>query len=291
MAKKEIKIGKVTINAESEPYMIAEIGINHNGSIQTAKKLMDAANATNWNCVKFQKRTPELSVPKSQKGVMRDTPWGRITYLEYKYKVEFEKEEFDIIDSYCRLKPLDWTASPWDIPSLEFLLRYDIPFIKIASATIGNLDLVRLAAQSGKPVMASTGMSTIDEIDTLVNILEKQGGDYILMYTNSAYPTPNHELNLNGIKTLRQRYGCLVGYSGHEEDLAPSIMATAMGAVAIERHVTLSHTMWGSDHKASLEVHGMDILKKRMQGTKEMLGDGQIVISEKEMEVRKKLKG
>jgi N-acetylneuraminate synthase len=292
MANKEIKIRDYIINDSSEPYMIAEIGINHNGDMQIAKKLIDAANATNWNCVKFQKRTPDLAVPESQKSVMRDTPWGRMTYLEYKHRIEFGKEEYDFIDSYCRSKPLDWTASPWDIPSLEFLLRYDVPFIKIASATNANTELIKLAAQSGKPLMVSTGMSTLAEIDTLVNTLEKESkGNYILMYTNSAYPTPNNELNLNGIKTLKQRYDCLVGYSGHEEDVRPSLMIVSMGAVAIERHVTLSHTMWGSDHMASLEVHGMDILKKRILGVKEMLGNGEIGISENEMETRKKLKG
>ncbi|MDR0221405.1 MAG: N-acetylneuraminate synthase family protein [Lachnospiraceae bacterium] len=292
MANKEIKIGNTIINADSEPYLIAEIGINHNGDLQVAKKLLDAVNATNWNCAKFQKRTPDLAVPEAQKGVMKDTPWGQMTYLEYKHKLEFGKDEFDVIDSYCRLKPLDWTASPWDIPSLEFLLQYDIPFIKIASATNANTELLKLAARSGKPLMVSTGMSTLEEVDALVGILEKESqGNYILMHTNAVYPTPNNELNLNAIKTLQQRYDCLVGYSGHEQAVQPSIVAISLGAVVLERHVTLSHLMWGSDHMASLEVHGMDFIKKRLLGVLEVLGDGQIGLTEGEMEARKRLRG
>lgn len=292
MANKEIRLGDYLVNEHSFPYMIAEIGINHNGDLQIAKKLIDAANACLWNCVKFQKREPDIAVPEAQKNVMRDTPWGRITYLEYKKKVEFGKEEYDYIDRYCREKPIAWTASPWDIPSLEFLLDYDLPFIKIASAGNADRDMIKLACESGKPLLVSTGMSTLEEIDIMVNFLEKHSnGDYILLHTNSAYPTPAEEINLRMIKTLRERYHCLVGYSGHEQDLEPSVVATAVGAKVIERHVTLDHNMWGTDQAASLSVAAMAMLQGRMKEVLVMLGTGEKTVTEREKEVRRKLRG
>mgnify|MGYP000833013030 CR=1 FL=1 len=160
MANKEIHIGDYVISETSRPYMIAEIGINHNGDINIAKKLMDAANATGWNNVKYQKRTPELAVPEAQKSVPKSTPWGDMTYLEYKYRVEFEKPEYDIIDAYCKDKGMTWSASPWDMPSLEFLLQYDVPYIKIASASNGRDEMIAEAAKSGKPVILSTELSS-----------------------------------------------------------------------------------------------------------------------------------
>lgn len=292
MAKQEIKLGNYIINEHSFPYMIAEIGINHNGDLQIAKKLIDAANASLWNCVKFQKREPDIAVPEAQKNVMRDTPWGRITYLEYKKKVEFGKTEYDYIDRYCREKPIAWTASPWDIPSLEFLLTYDLPFIKIASAGNGDRDMMKLACESGRPLLVSTGMSTLEEIDEMVSFLEKYSdGNYILLHTNSAYPTPAEDLNLRMIKTLKERYHCLVGYSGHEQDLEPTVVATALGAKVIERHVTLDHDMWGTDHAASLTVAAMAMLQGRMKEVLVMLGTGEKTVTEKEREVRRKLRG
>jgi N-acetylneuraminate synthase len=272
--------------------MVAEIGINHNGSLDIAKKLIDASFACNWHCVKFQKRTPDLCVPEDQKNILRDTPWGRITYLEYKYKVEFDHKEYSYIDKYCKEKPFYWTASVWDVPSLEFILTYDVPFIKIPSAKLTEYDLLKAIAQSGKPVVLSTGMSTIEEVDEAVEILEKHSkGNYILMHTNSVYPTPPDELNLRVISFLKERYKCVVGYSGHENNLEPTVVAVTLGARMVERHVTLDHTMWGSDHAASLEVHGMDILNKRIKQVDIILGDGVRRVTQKEMEVRKKLRG
>lgn len=292
MAKQEIKLGDYVVNESAFPYIIAEIGINHNGDLQIAKKLIDAANACLWNCVKFQKREPDIAVPEAQKNVMRDTPWGRITYLEYKKKVEFGKEEYDYIDTYCKEKPIAWSASPWDIPSLEFILNYDLPFIKIASASNADEELLKLACKSGKPLLVSTGMSTLEEIDRTVDFLEKySNGEYILLHTNSAYPAPADELNLNMIKTLRDRYHCLVGYSGHEIDLEPTVVAVSLGAKVIERHITLDHNMWGTDHPASLSVSAMAMLQGRMKEILLMLGNGEKVITEKEKAVRKKLRG
>ncbi len=292
MAKKEILIGNQVIRENCKPYLIAEIGINHNGDLQIAKRLIDAAFACQWDAVKFQKRTPDIAVPEAQKGVMRETPWGRMTYLDYKKRVEFEKEEYDYIDRYSREKPIDWTASPWDMESLEFLLRYDLPFIKIASATITNEALMTEAAKSGKPIVMSTGMSTVEEIDRAVELLEKHGqGNYILMHTNSTYPTDPEDINLNMIPALRRRYGCLVGYSGHEQDLEPTVAAVVIGAVMVERHVTLSHSMWGTDQAASLEVPAMGLLAGRIRDVRAFMGSGEKILSEKELAVRRKLRG
>lgn len=292
MANKMISVGTHTISNESPVYFIAEIGINHNGDTQVAKKLIDAVNATGYHCAKFQKRVPALAVPEDQKNVMRDTPWGRITYLEYKEKIEFGKAEYDYIDRYCKEKPVDWSCSVWDIPSLEFLLKYDVPFIKIPSAMITNEDLLKETCDSNRVIILSTGMSTLEEVDNAVNILEKKTkGDYVLMHTNSSYPTPQNELNLRTIQTLGNRYNCLVGYSGHEYDLEPSVIAASLGAVMVERHITLDHEMWGTDQKASLEIGAMILLKNRIRNIKEMLGTGEKVVSESEIAVRKKLRG
>ncbi len=279
------------IRESTKPYLIAEIGINHNGDVSIAKKLIDAANACGWDCVKFQKRTPELCVPDDQKMVKRDTPWGVMTYIDYKKKIEFEKHEYDIIDSYCSEKPIPWTVSIWDIPSLNFICNYDVPFIKIPSAHITNLELLQEAAQIGIPCIISTGMSDWKMVDDCVNIFEKQSSPYALLHTNSTYPASHFELNLNAISALKEKYGCSIGYSGHEYDLEPSVIAVALGAEIIERHITLSHDMWGTDQQSSLEVHAMDLLKKRVQDVKAMLGVPEKYITDSEAIIMKKLRG
>ena len=292
MANKEIKLGDFTVSSSSKPYFIGEIGINHNGDMQIAKKLMDAAFACGWDAVKFQKRTPDIAVPEAQKQVMRDTPWGRMPYIDYKKKIEFEKPEYDEIDDYCRRKPLAWSASPWDMESLRFLLEYDIPFIKIPSAMNQDEELLKEACESGKPVIISTGMSELDEMDRTVELLEKYSkGDYILLHTNSTYPSPVEEINVRLIETMRKRYDCLVGYSGHEEDLAPTVSAAVLGACVIERHITLSHAMWGSDQKASLEIQAMAMLRHRVDRSIASLGDGRKVLFESERKKRESLRG
>jgi len=277
-------------NLES-PYLIAEIGINHNGDLQIAKKLIDAVFACQWNCVKFQKREPDICVSEDQKNVIRETPWGKMTYLEYRKKIEFGKKEYDYIDKYCKEKPIDWTSSVWDIPSLKFIAQYDVPFIKIPSAKITEKELIEKACLTGKTIVLSTGMSTIEEIDEAVNILNKKAKQFVLMYTNSAYPTPMNELNIKCIQTLRERYKCNVGYSGHEYDLEPTVFATVLGAMIIERHVTLDHKMWGTDQAASVEVMGMDMLCKRIKNVNTILGDGIKKVTPNEIPIRKKLRG
>lgn len=293
MANKKITLGNEMIGEEGASlYFIAEIGINHNGDVQLAKRLIDAAFAIGWNCVKFQKREPDIAVPEAQKNVPRDTPWGEMTYLDYKKRIEFGRDEYDMLDAYCKAKPLGWTASPWDLPSLEFLLQYDVPFIKLASAVNGNKALIKAACASGKPIIMSTGMCTQDELDRAVSWLEDySNGDYILMHTNSTYPAANDKLNLRYIRTIKERYHCIAGYSGHEQNLEPTVIAAVLGAQVIERHVTLSHDMWGTDQKASLEINAMDMLYKRCAGVSDMLGMGEKTLDEAEMQVRMKLRG
>lgn len=272
-------------------YMIAEIGINHNADMQIAKRLIDAAFATGWHCVKFQKRNPELCVPNAQRGVMRDTPWGRMTYMEYRKRIELTERNYEEIDLYCRMKPIAWTASAWDWDSMEFLLESDVPFLKIPSAKLTDHDLIRQAARSGKPVVMSTGMSTAEEIDDAVNVLSAvSGSNFALMHTNSAYPTPPEDVNLLAIRWLKERYGCVVGYSGHEYGLDPTTIAVALGARIVERHVTLDHNMWGTDQAASLEVHAMDMLHKRIREAVVSLGDGHKRVHDVEVPVREKLR-
>lgn len=288
----KLKIGNSFIGDDEPVYLIAEIGINHNGDLQIAKKLMDAAWATGWDCAKFQKRTPDICVPENQKNVMRQTPWGEMTYIEYKKRIEFEKKEYDYIDKYAKEKPLSWTASVWDLPSLKFLMQYDVPFIKIPSAKITDKTLVEESAKAGKPLFISTGMSTIEEVDVAVNIIEKYlSKNYLLFHCNSTYPAKIEELNMQMINTLKERYNCLVGYSGHEYDIMPSTLAPVYGACAIERHVTLAHDMWGTDHAASLEIRGMDFLASRIHSVKKISGNGIKMITDGEEKMREKLRG
>lgn len=272
-------------------YIIAEIGINHNGDLDIAKKLIDATNACGWNCAKFQKRNPDICVPDHQKNIERDTPWGEMTYLDYKYKVEFEKKEYDIINSYCLDKSLAWTVSVWDLDSLEFIKNYEVPFIKIPSAHITNKELLIECSQSNIPLIISTGMSDWKIVDDAVNIIGKYTEQFAMLHCNSTYPAPHDELNLNVIPIMMDRYGCLVGYSGHEYDLEPSVLAATLGAQIIERHITLDHKMWGTDQGSSLEVHAMDLLRKRIKNVNSILGGDSKVITESEKPVMKKLRG
>jgi N-acetylneuraminate synthase len=278
-------------NYREDPYLIAEIGINHNGDINIVKKLIDASNACDWDCVKFQKRDPDVCVPEEQKSVVRDTPWGEMTYIDYKYRMEFGLDEYLGIDKYCREKPIDWTTSIWDINSLEFMKQFDVPFIKIPSAQITNKTLIESITQINHFYILSTGMMNWKMLDEVVNVLEKNNLKYALLHCNSTYPAPHKELNLSVIPEMKKRYGCIVGYSGHEFDLEPSIFAAVMGAQIIERHVTLNHEMWGTDQKSSLEVHAMDLLQKRMRGIREIMGVPEKVITESEKIVMNKLRG
>ncbi len=277
-------------NQSGSPYLIAEIGINHNGDISIAKKLIDAANACDWHCAKFQKRDPDICVPSHQKSIQRNTPWGKMSYLDYKHKVEFNKTEYNIIERYCDGR-IPWTVSVWDLNSLSFIQNYEVPFIKIPSALITNLELIEEASKTKIPIIISTGMSDWNIVDSAVNSLEKFSSDYAILHCNSTYPAPENELNLNVISAMIDRYDCIIGYSGHEYDLEPSVLAVSLGAKIIERHITLDHNMWGTDHKSSLEVHAMGLLQKRLKNINLMLGSSEKYITESEKIVMKKLRG
>ena len=272
-------------------YIIAEIGINHNGSLDIAKKLIDIAVLSGCDAVKFQKRNPDVCVPEHQKNIMRDTPWGKMTYLEYKYKVEFGKKEYDEIDSYCKEKGISWSASPWDLDSLEFLNQYDLPFIKLPSAMLTNDELVEACAKSGKKLIVSTGMSTEEEITHAVNIVRKHTENFALLHCNSTYPAPLNELNLSTIQTLKDKYNCEVGYSGHEFRIGTTVAAVYLGATILERHITLDRTMWGTDHLSSVEPQGLIKLVKGVRELEEAYGDGVIQVTESEKPIRTKLRG
>ena len=278
-----------------QTYIIAEIGINHNGNLAIAKKLIDIATMSGCDAVKFQKRNPDVCVPDHQKNIIRDTPWGKMSYLDYKHKVEFGKEEYDEINRYCKERNITWSASPWDLDSLEFLSQYDIPFIKIPSAMITNEDLMFAAKRTGKKVIISTGMSTFSEIERAISIPfnfgEKLNDNFAVLHCNSTYPAPLNELNLSAIKTLKDRFKCEVGYSGHEFRLGTSVAAIYLGATIIERHITLDRTMWGTDQLSSVEPQGLIKLVKGIRELEESFGNGEIKVTESEKLVRKKLRG
>ena len=271
-------------------YIIAEIGINHNGDLDVAKKLIDVAAVSGCDAVKFQKRNPDVCVPEHQKGVMRETPWGTMTYLDYKYRMEFEKDEYDQINAYCRDKNIDWSASPWDMDSLDFLLQYDLSFIKIPSAMITNEELMRASASTGKKIIFSAGMSSLDEVDEAVRWMREENADFALLHCNSSYPAPLEDLNLSCIQTLKQRYDCEVGYSGHEFRLGTSVAAIYLGATVIERHITLDRSMWGTDQAASLSEEGMEMLSSILLKDKSFLGNGKKKFLTDEKTMLKKFK-
>ena len=273
-------------------YIIAEIGINHNGDLNIAKKLIDIAKVAGCDVVKFQKRNPDICVPEHQKTVMRDTPWGRMSYLDYKYKVEFGQNEYDEIDIYCKERNIHWSASPWDLDSLDFLNQYDIPFIKIPSALITDLELLKATAETGKKIIISTGMSTMDDVDNAVNAIKSTNPDidFALLHCNSSYPAPNQDLNLRCIQTLKEKYNCEVGYSGHEFGLTTTIASICLGATIIERHITLDRTMWGTDQMCSVEPQGLIKLVRGVRELNSALGDGIKIVTETEIPIREKLR-
>lgn len=285
---REVKIGNRWIGDGHPIYIIAEIGINHNGDIEIAKKLIDAAKHAGVSAVKFQKRTPALCVPEHQRGQMRDTPWGYINYLDYRYKVEFDQKDYERIDSHCKSVGIDWLASSWDVQSLEFIEAFNPPAHKVPSALLTDHKLLRALKATAKPVILSTGMSTIKEIKEAVSILGTK--HLIITHTTSSYPCPPDELNLSMIQTLREMFPCPIGYSGHEVGLVTSAVAVALGACLVERHVTLDRAMWGSDQAASVEPQGIMQLVKYIRVTKKSLGDGIKQVYDSEQSSLKKLR-
>ena len=285
---REIQIGTRLVGNGHPTYIIAEIGINHNGRVEIARELIKAAVDAGVDAVKFQKRTPAVSVPDHQKDQMRDTPWGYITYLDYRYKVEFGRDEFDEIDAYCKSLGIDWLASSWDLESLAFIDAYNPPAHKIPSALLTDHELLRAVKETGKPAILSTGMSTMEEIQAAVDVL---GVDKLLIcHTTSSYPCPPDELNLRMIQTLQETFDCPIGYSGHEVGLVTSAIAVGLGACLVERHVTLDRATWGTDQAASVEPQGMRTLGKCIRVTEKALGDGVKHVYDSEQSILKKLR-
>jgi N-acetylneuraminate synthase len=268
-----ITIGSHEVGPDAPVYVIAEIGLNHNGDVELAKQLVDVAADAGAQAVKFQKRTPEISTPEHMRDVRRETPWGEMSYLEYRYRVEFDREQYIEIGDHATMRGLDWFASPWDVPAVAFLEELNVVAHKVASASVTDHELLRALAATGKPIILSTGMSTIEQVDAAIDVLGTE--DLVLLHATSTYPLPPEEANLRTIGTLQQRYaGVPVGYSGHERGLQISLAAVALGAVAVERHITLDRTMWGSDHAASLEPTGFEHLVRDIRIIGEALGDG-----------------
>jgi len=269
--------------------VIAEIGINHNGDLELAKKLIDLAKLCDSDVVKFQKRTIDIVYSQDVLDSLRESPWGT-TQREQKEGLEFGQEEFDEIDAYCKSVGIDWFASAWDVPSQDFLSQYDLKYNKIASPMLTHVELLKAVADEGKPTFVSTGMSTYDDIDTAVEIFRDQDCPFVLMHCVSEYPLAEGDVNLRAIVELRRRYDCPVGYSGHEVSMIPGTLAALMGAVAVERHITLDRAMYGSDQAASLERPGLYKMVDYIRTVTTVMGDGTKQVSEAEVTNAKKLR-
>lgn len=270
---RELKLGDRMIGDGHPAYIIAEIGINHNGDLGIAKQMIDAAVHAGADAVKFQKRTPEIATPLDQQTQMRETPWGYITYLEYRYRVEFNEEHYCEVEKYCKQKGITWLVSVWDQPSVDFMEKFDTPAYKIPSASLTDYGLIRKARATGKPLILSTGMSTMQQIHQGVKAAGEE--NLILMHCTSTYPCEPEELNLKMVETLRREFPNIpIGYSGHEVGLVPSAVAVALGACVVERHMTLDRAMWGTDQAASVEPGGFERLIKYIRVSEAALGDG-----------------
>jgi|SRR5688572_16409416 len=284
----DVQIGDKKVGEGHPVYVVAEIGINHNGSLDTCKALIEASAKAGCDAVKFQKRTPELCVPLDQQSRRRDTPWGEMTYLEYRHKVEFGEREYAEIDAFCRSKNIHWFASCWDEPSVDFIQRFKPVAYKIASASLTDTALLAHTRKQGAPLILSTGMSSAEEIDKAVQGIGKQ--KLVICHATSAYPCKPEELNLRMIQTLKSQYQVPIGYSGHETGLQTTIAAVALGACLVERHITLDRAMWGTDQAASVEPGGFLRLVRDIRVVEAALGDGKKRVYESELGIRDKLR-
>ena len=271
-------------------FVTAEIGINHNGDMRLAKRLIDVAVVAGCDAVKFQKRTVDKVYTQEFLDSPRISPWGG-TQRAQKEGLEFDKKEYDEIDCYCREKGIAWYASAWDVDSQRFLRQYDLKYNKVASAMLTQNDLLQEIASEGRYTYIATGMSVLEEIDRAVEIFEKAGCPYELMHCNSTYPMPAEDANLKLIQVLANRYHCKVGYSGHEEETLVSVLAVAAGATSIERHITIDKTMYGSDQKASIEPYELCKLVKEIRDVEKIMGTGEKILTKEEAQIRKKLRG
>jgi N-acetylneuraminate synthase len=271
------------------PFFIAEIGINHNGDLELTKKLIDMAYDAGCHAVKFQKRDIDAVYTKEYLSGLRESPWGA-TQREQKEGLEFGKREYDLIDAYCRLKGILWSASAWDIKSQEFLRQYDLPFNKVASAMLTHTELIECIASEGRHTFISTGMSTYEDVDAAVDIFRKHDCPFTLFHCVSTYPCRDADCNIKALEPLRERYNCAVGYSGHESGVIPTVAAVTLGAKAIERHITLDKDMYGSDQTASLEPRELSELMAAINSAASCLGTGKKEVLEAEKPVAEKLR-
>jgi N-acetylneuraminate synthase len=282
-----VKIGNKLVGEGQPCYIIAEIGINHNGDVDLAKRLISVAVAAGCDAVKFQKRTIDVVYTAKELATPRENPFGP-TNGDLKYGLEFEAEDYAEISDFCKSIKIPWFASPWDEGAVDFMEEFNIPAYKIASASLTDDHLLRHIRKTGKPVIASTGMSTYGEIDHAVDVLGKD--DLILMHTTSTYPAKYEQLNLRAIPTMAERYGVPIGYSGHETGIPTSVAASALGACCVERHITMDRAMWGSDQAASLEPNGISRLVRDIRLCEQSMGDGIKHVYEEEIPVMKKLR-
>jgi N-acetylneuraminate synthase len=283
------QFGSKTAGPGHPVYVVGEIGINHNGELENAFKLIDAAAEAGCDAVKFQKRTPEICTPRDQWDIERDTPWGRMTYIDYRHRVELGAADFAAIDAHARTVGIAWFASPWDLASVDFLEAFDPPCHKVASACLTDDELLRALRRTGRPVVLSTGMSTMVQIRHAVEVLGS--ANIVLCHATSTYPAPARELNLRMIDTLQAEFPNVpIGYSGHETGLQTTLAAVAMGAVFVERHITLDRTMWGSDQAASVEPGGLVRLVRDIRVISEAMGDGVKQVYDGERAAMKKLR-
>ena len=288
MGQRTIQISDRIIGDGQPTYIIAEIGINHNGSLEIAKRLIDVAVSSDCDAVKFQKRTSHLCVPEQQQGVTKQTPWGTMTYLEYRNRVEFSETEYGEVDRYCKEKGIMWFASCWDEPSVDFLEQFSPVCHKVCSAALTNDNLLRGLNSTGRPIILSTGMSTMKEIRHAASLLDQDR--LLIAHCTSSYACQPEDLNLNMIKTLRREFNCPIGYSGHELGLVTTYAAVAIGASFVERHITLDRGMWGNDQKASLEPGDLQQIVRDIHETEKALGDGIKQVYESEQAALLKLR-
>lgn len=285
---KTVNIGSREVGENQPVYVIGEVGLNHNGDVAIAKKLIDAAALGGCDAVKFQKRTPEICVPPEQRDIQRETPWGVMTYMDYRYRVEFGEDEYGEIDRYCKDKGMHWFASCWDAPSVDFIEQFDPVAYKMASASLTDDDLVRHTAATGKPIILSSGMSTMEQVEHGMSLVPNDR--VLLAHATSTYPCSPEELNLRMIQTLKERFDCPIGYSGHEVGLQTTTAAVVLGATFVERHITLDRTMWGSDQAASIEPHGISRMVRDIRVIERALGDGVKKVYDSEVPIMKKLR-
>jgi len=285
---KAVQIGSHLVGDGQPCFIVAEIGINHNGDLSVAKKLIDAAVLAGVDAVKFQKRTPELCVPRDQWSIMRETPWGLLSYLEYRHRIEFDARAYAEIDRYCKEKGVIWFASCWDEPSVDFMEQFDPACYKIPSASLTDDKLLQHTASKGRVLVVSTGMSTMEEIRHAVSLLDQDR--IVICHATSTYPCAPAELNLRMITTLRREFDCPIGYSGHDVGLSTTYASVVLGACLVERHITVDRAMWGTDQAASVEPWGFMRLVRDIRLTEVALGDGLKRVYASELPAMRKLR-